>query len=166
MNLVYRKISKEEASKVRELINTVIGGLENPEFFIPYEEWEYEKMFDESYAPLYGAYDGDKLVAMGQLYVQQDMLQEYIKLLGLEGKKVCELGGALCLKEYRKQGIMTHIMGILEGYAKDNHFDYIITMAHPDNIASNQLIHKLGIEYVKTEVVHSGFLRKIYSKKI
>ena len=37
-------------------------------------------MFDEkNYAPLYGAYDGYKLVGMAQLYVSQDMLDDFKK---------------------------------------------------------------------------------------
>ena len=41
-------------------------------------------MFDEeNYAPLYGAYDGDKLVGMAQLYVSQDMLADFKKEFAL-----------------------------------------------------------------------------------
>lgn len=48
------------------LIDIVLGSLENEEYFIPYEKWELDSMFDEKdYAPLYGAYDGDKLVRNG-----------------------------------------------------------------------------------------------------
>lgn len=66
MNLVYKKIEEKDKEQLFKLIDTVLGGLENQEYFIPYEEWELESMFDEeNYAPLYGAYDGDKLVWNG-----------------------------------------------------------------------------------------------------
>lgn len=68
MNLVYKKIEEEDKEKVFSLIETVLSGLENKEYFIPYEQWELDSMFDEeNYAPLYGAYDGDKLVRNGSI---------------------------------------------------------------------------------------------------
>ena len=58
----------------------LFGGLENKEYFIPYEKWELESMFNEKdYAPLWGAYDGNKLVGMAQLYVSQKMLEDFKK---------------------------------------------------------------------------------------
>ena len=51
--LEYKKIDKKDEQQVRDLINTVLGGLERKEYFIPYEEWELNSLFDENYAPLY-----------------------------------------------------------------------------------------------------------------
>lgn len=66
MNLVYKRIEEKDKEQLFKLIDTVLGGLENQEYFIPYEKWELDSMFDEkNYAPLYGAYDGDKLVRNG-----------------------------------------------------------------------------------------------------
>ncbi len=68
MELVYKKVEEKDKDQVFKLINTVLGGLENQEYFIPYEEWELNSMFDEeNYAPLYGAYDGEKLVRNGSV---------------------------------------------------------------------------------------------------
>ena len=64
--------------KIKEVKNEWFSNLENPNFFIIFEEWELESMYDESYALLHGAYDGNKLVGMSQLYVKQDLLKEYI----------------------------------------------------------------------------------------
>lgn len=66
MELVYKKITKSEKQQLLTLIDTVLGGLENQEYFIPYEQWELDSMFDEeNYAPLHGAYDENKLVRNG-----------------------------------------------------------------------------------------------------
>jgi len=65
-NLVYKKIEEKDKEQLYSLIDKVLSGLENQEYFIPYEQWEMESMFDEqNYAPLYGAYDEDKLVRNG-----------------------------------------------------------------------------------------------------
>lgn len=164
--IVYKKIEQSDEAKVRNLINEVIQSLEKPEFFIPYEEWEFQRMFDESYAPIYGAYINNELVAMAQLYVDQTMLKEYKEILGLEAKSVCEYGGALCLKEYRRKGIMKNLMNILKEIAIRDKYDYIVTMAHPENVASNEMIQKLGLNFVKTTTVNGGFLRNVYQKPL
>lgn len=68
MNLTYKKIEPKDKEQLFKLINTVLEGLENPEYFIPYEAWELESIFDEeNYAPLYGAYDKEKLVRNGSI---------------------------------------------------------------------------------------------------
>ena len=167
MELVYKKIEEKDKDQLFKLIDTVLGGLPNQEYFIPYEEWEYEAMFDEkNYAPLYGAYDGDKLVGMAQLYVSQDMLKDFKKEFGLTEYQVCELGGNLVLPEYRGNGITTKLQTMLFEIAKERDFDYIISMAHPDNIGSCKTLEKVGLDYVKETILSNGFLRKLYMKKL
>lgn len=66
MKLTYKKIQQKDNAQLFNFIQTVLDGLENKEYFIPYEQWELDSMFDDkNYAPLYGAYDGDKLVRNG-----------------------------------------------------------------------------------------------------
>ena len=149
------------------MIETVLGGLENPDYFIPYEQWELDSMFDEeNYAPLFGAYDGDKLVGMAQLYVSQEMLSGFKKDYALEDYKICELGGNLVLPEYRGRGITTKLQTMLLEIAKTKDFDYIISMAHPDNIGSLKTLEKIGLELIKTTKLSNGFLRTLYMLKL
>ncbi len=66
--LIYKKIEEKDKKQLFNLIDTVLKGLENSEYFIPYEQWEFDSMFDEkNYAPLYGAYDKEKLVRNGSV---------------------------------------------------------------------------------------------------
>lgn len=68
MNLEYKKIEEKDKKQLFNLIDTVLKGLENSEYFIPYEQWEFDSMFDErNYAPLYGAYDKERLVRNGSV---------------------------------------------------------------------------------------------------
>lgn len=167
MDLVYKKIEEKDKEQLFKLIDIVLSGLENQEYFIPYEQWEFDSMFDEvNYAPLYGAYDGDKLVGMAQLYVSQEMLADFKKEFGLEEYKVCELGGNLVLPEYRGNGITTKLQTIELELAKKLGFDYIISMAHPDNIGSCKTLEKVGLNFVKETRLSNGFLRKLYMLKL
>lgn len=165
-NLIFKEIERKDEKQLRNLIKTVLEGLENPKYFIPYADWELDELFNKEYAPLHGAYDGEKLVGMAQLYVKEDFLKEYIDVLGLNGYKVCELGGNLVLPEYRGQGIMYELIKIQAKLAKDMGFDYIISMAHPDNMGSKKSLMKLGLEYVKTTTVNETFLRDIFKMKL
>ena len=161
IKLTYKKIEQKDEDQLRKLIADVLS--ETPdEFFIPYEQWELNSLFDESYAPLYGAYDGDILAGSAQLYVQQEMLQEYKEELGLADKKVCELGGNLVSKDYRGRGIQYKLMKMQCGLARELGFDYIMTMAHPENTASLKNIQKLGLTFVKQTRLSNGFLRDLY----
>ena len=167
MELVFEKVEEKDKEQLFKLIDTVLSGLPNPDFFIPYEQWEYDSMFDEvNYAPLYGAYDGDKLVGMAQLYVSQDMLKDFKEEFGLADSKVCELGGNLLLPEYRGNGITTKLQTIELELAKELGYDYIISMAHPDNVGSCKTLERVGLEYVKETTLSNGFLRKLYMKKL
>ena len=167
MDLVYKKILKKGEEQLFNLIDIVLNGLEDKAYFIPYEQWEIDSMFDEvNYAPLYGAYDGNKLVGMAQLYVSQDMLDDFKKEFNLTEYKVCELGGNLVLPEYRGQGITTKLQTIELNLAKDLGFDYIISMAHPNNVGSCKTLERVGLEFVKETTLSNGFLRRLYMKKL
>ena len=167
MELVFKKVEEKDKEQLFELINIVLNGLPDQAHFIPYEQWELESMFDDvNYAPLYGAYDGDKLVGMAQLYVSQDMLNDFKKEFNLTDYKVCELGGNLVLPEYRGMGITTKLQTIELELAKNLGFDYIISMAHPDNIGSCKTLERVGLEFVKETTLSNGFLRKLYMKKL
>lgn len=145
-NLDYKKVEENDKEQVFNIIEIVLNGLENKEYFIPYEQWELDSMFDDkNYAPLYGAYDGDKLVRNGS---------------------ICELGGNLVLPEYRGNGITTKLQTIEMELAKELKFDYIISMAHPDNISSQKTLEKVGLNFVKETRLSNGFLRKLYMKKL
>lgn len=167
MKLIYKKIEKKDREQLFRLIDTVLKGLENPDYFIPYEQWELDSMFDDiNYAPLYGAYDGNKLVGMAQLYVSQDMLKDFKKEYNLTEYKVCELGGNLVLSQYRGNGITTKLQTIELNLAKELGFDYVISMGHPDNIGSCKTLEKIGLDFVKQTTLSNGFQRRLYMKKL
>lgn len=164
--LTFKKITPEYKEQLFDLIEKVLSNIPDGHF-IPYEQWELDSMFDEkNYAPLYGAFDQDKLVGMAQLYVSQEMLAEFKKDFNLEGCKVCELGGNLVLPEYRGQGITTTLQKLQLELAKELGFDYIISMAHPDNIASCKTLEKVGLKFYKTMSVANGFYRNLYMLKL
>ena len=103
---------------------------------------------------------------MAQLYVSQSMLADFKKEFELEDYTVCELGGNLVLPEYRGNGITTNLQRLELELAKNLNFDYIISMAHPDNISSCKTLEKVGLNFVTETRLSNGFLRNIYMLKL
>ena len=103
---------------------------------------------------------------MAQLYVSQDMLADFKKEFKLENYIVCELGGNLVLPEYSGNGITTNLQKMELELAKTLGFDYIISMAHPDNLGSCKTLEKVGLNFVKETRLSNGFLRKLYMLKL
>lgn len=103
---------------------------------------------------------------MAQLYVSQEMLADFKKEFDLESYKVCELGGNLVLPEYRGNGITTKLQTTELKLAQELGFDYIISMAHPNNIGSQKTLEKVGLNFVKETRLSNGFLRKLYMLKL
>ncbi len=94
------------------------------------------------------------------------MLADFKEEFGFTEYKVCELGGNLVLPEYRGRGITTVLQTIEFNLAKELKFDYVISMAHPDNIGSCKTLERVGLEFVKETTLSNGFLRKLYMKKL
>jgi GNAT superfamily N-acetyltransferase len=165
-NLEFKEVPKTDKEQVLGLIGIVISELENKEYFIPYEQWELDSLFDKNYAPIHGAYDGKKLVGIAQLYVKQEMLSELKEVTELTEYVVCVLGGNLILPEYRGFGITTKLQTMQLELAKRQGFDYIISIAHPNNIGSLRTLEKIGLKYLRTTSVANGYLRNVYIKKL
>lgn len=109
-----------------------------------------------------GAYIDGKLVGIAQLYVKQEMLEEFKQAMNIADKKVAEIGGNPILSEARGKGIMFSMIQKQLEDAPCMGFDYVIAMAHPDNIASIKSLKKLGMDYVNTCTVANGHLRETY----
>lgn len=161
--LIYKEIEQKDKGKIFELMDNVINNIERPEFyFIGDKEKELQRIFDLDYVCNLGAYDNEKLVGMTQLYVDQEDLKEYIDILKLERYKVCELGSALVLKEYRNRGIMQNLVRIQKDKAKYLKFNYMISTVHPENIPSNIVFKKSGFSIKKQIMINDKYVRNLY----
>ena len=70
MEIVYRKVEKNEKEQLFTFIDDILSRIKDCNYFIPYDQWELDNMFDEeNYGYVYGAFDTNKLVGMSQLYV-------------------------------------------------------------------------------------------------
>ncbi len=166
-NFVFKRIFKEDEKQVRDLVNNVFENIERKDFLIPWTEEQMNRFFNTDYSFLLGAYDGNKLIAMSQIFTQREIEQEYYDILNIsKSKSICELGGFLVLSEYRNKGIMTKLSKMSCELINELNFDYIISTIHPENIASNKIVQKLDFDLYGTLTTQSGFLRNLYWKKL
>ena len=86
---------------------------------------------------------------------------------GQDVKEIFERKGIeVIMPEYRGRGITTKLQTIELELARELGFDYIISMAHPDNIGRLKTLEKVGLEFVKTTKLSNGFLRSLYMLKL
>lgn len=163
----YKKVLIDDKNKVEDLVKNVIEKLENKEYFIPPFNNEFNEMFNENISIIYGAYDGEKLVAIAKLeLVEKYDVFELKQILNLKNYKVAELGRYLCLLEYRNCGIMQNLQKILIEEAQNLNYQYLVATAHPDNVASNKVIAKGNFELKEVKTLSNGYYRNIYLKDI
>ena len=141
--------------------------LVNPSWFMPFSEENVEKLFEEgSTLVVYGCFIDGELAGISLFDFNEEEFAEMSKLLGVDDKKGAELGGSMVLPAFRGQHIMYDINQALIKEAKEMEIDYFVATAHPDNIASNSSLKKLGMEYKTTITRVNGYLRNVYLLKL
>ena len=65
------------------------------------------------------------------------------------------------MPEYRGKGIMKQLSRILVEEAKTRKYDYLVSVAHPENTASNRGIAATGAKLMKTGYL-GEYLRNMY----
>ena len=161
MVIEYRKIGVSEKQELAKVIYSVQDGLERKEFFVPFSDKEIDAMLDETIAVTYGAYANGKLVGTAQFYFGDEFVDEIKESLGISNALAGEFGGVLVLPEYRGNGIMKQFSHILMNEAKSRNYDYIVSVAHPENIASNKSILAMGAKLMKTDYL-GEYYRNMY----
>lgn len=159
--ITYHKLGPQYRQALADLAAEVVGGLERKDFYVPLSDASIDDMVDPQKAVAYGAFDGEALVGTAQLYLGDSYVDEVASQAGLRGKKVAELGGALVLASYRRRGIMKTLAQLLVAEARAAGYDYVVSTAHPDNIASQKGLLSCGERLVATGTAE-GLPRNIY----
>ena len=90
-----------------------------------------------------------------------EFVDEIKESLGISNALAGEFGGVLVLPEYRGNGIMKQFSHILINEAKSRNYDYVVSVAHPENIASNKSILAMGAKLMKTDYL-GEYYRNMY----
>ena len=141
MNLKY--LSEEEFKQISNIIKEEFqkNTIDNPIVYVDFQSFSNKMV---------GIYLDNVIIGIIKTapFVRQTSLEIYI------------------LPEYRGNGITTKLQTIELELAKKLDFDYIISMAHPNNIGSCKTLEKVGLNFVKETRLPNGFLRKLYMLKL
>lgn len=137
--------------------------LANPSWFMPFSEEVLETLLNEN-SPLvvYGCFIDGTLAGVSLFDTTYEEFSQLAEILGVTDKKVAELGGSMVLPEFRGQHVMYDVNVALMQAAREMGIEYFVATAHPDNIASNSSLKKLGMELKTTITRAGGYLRNVY----
>lgn len=161
------RLTKEHHKEFVEINRIIRNNLVNSSWFMPFSEENLTKTFDDdSTLTIYGTIVDGTLACVSLYDTDEREWIELCDVLGVKSKKVAELGGSMVLPEYRGKNLMQIVNQRLVEVAKESGLEYLVATAHPDNIASNKSLTKLGME-CKTQITRAGkYLRNVYMMKL
>ncbi len=159
-----RHLTKDDRKSFDEINSTVLGGLKNKEWFIPFDK--DAPVLEEDHDYFLGWFDGDKLVAISALIFDEDFVGALSEMIGIKGKKVVEVGYSMVMPEYRGQNLMLKLNKELVRHARDMGYEYAVATVHPDNVASRTSTETLGFKLHSRFMREEKFLRNLYFMKL
>ncbi len=159
-----KQLKLEDKENFLALKKMVLDGLEHKDWFV--DAATDDGWLTPQHDVLFGKFDGDKLIGVSGLLLDSSFYGELQEALGLQDKKITEMGVSLVLREYRGQNIMYQINKQAIEKAKELGYEKIVATAHPENSASCKSIEKSGF-VKKGEIKRKGkYLRNIYLLEI
>lgn len=144
----------------------IVANLPREDFLIPMTPEEYEDTFVDGSADIvYGLFDQDELIATSSLLHDVRAYSEQPEVADILKHRCAEIGECMVLPSHRGQGLMLQLNQLLKKDAQRLGIEYMLATAHPENVASNTSLRKLGFQLVKTFDRH-GYLRNLYTMKV
>lgn len=159
--MITRQLTIKDKQLFNEFNKKILDVITNSEWFIPFSP-DDEQVLMPDHDLFLGIFDGEKLVAISGLILTETFYGEIRDVLGLQGKKIAEVGGSMVLPEYRGQDLMLKINKMLVELAREQGYEHLVATVHPDNVASRTSAETLG--FVKKDcIMRKGrFLRNVY----
>ena len=154
-------------NEILQLQDEVILSLENPLLL----RKNTPEMFVDCLTPpnyTIGVKSGDKLIALGVLYLPKDNEEDLSHLLigvDLTGKKSANYKLCMVAKDYRGNGLQVALGKMLEDKAKEYGINLLCATVSPDNFYSRNNMLKLGYTFNTTLPKYNG-VRDIFYKFI
>lgn len=163
-----KRLDKSNQQDFIEFNRVIANNLQNPKWFIPFSQENLLHTFDEgSSLVVYGAFVGGVLACISLFDTNWAEFEEVALAIGIDKKrKGAELGGCMVLPSFRGKNLMFEVNKALISVAKEMGIEYFVATAHPDNVASNRSLQKLGMEQKKTIIRCGEYLRNVYFLEI
>lgn len=159
-----KRLDQSHHNDFLKINNTILKTLTNTEWYIPMSEYNAQHIFDDgSTIVVYGAIIDGVLAGVTLIDLDKAEYSDLCDAIGIpEDKKGGELGACMVLPDYRGQNLMYLMNTELIKAAHEMGLDYLVASAHPDNIASNSSLRKIGFE-CKAQLTRCGhYIRNAY----
>ena len=159
-----RRLTKNNQQDFINFNRIIRENLANPKWFMPFSEENMTHTFDEGNTlVVYGVFVDGVLAAISLFDTNYEEFKELSLAVNVSPKKKgAELGGSMVLPEYRGQNLMLDVNNALLNVAKEMGIDYFVATVHPDNIASNRSVQKMGMQLKTTITRTGGYERNVY----
>lgn len=160
------KLSHKHLPNLKQIIDITLKNIQNADWFIPLDPGNIDNIFDINICEIYGVFDNDELLAISGLFWDESDYADIKQILNIADKKVAEIAECITLPKARGNNYMLTLNKLLLQKAKEKGYEYVIATAHPDNIASNKSLTKLGMTTNNQFMRYDKYLRNIYRIKI
>ncbi len=156
-----RCLTPEDRRYHEAMTAQIVDTLASTEYLIPMTREEYDDTYTKDNEDVvYGIFEADKMVATSSLLHDVRAYVGNMELSGVLKHRCVEIGECMVLPEYRGRGFMYRLNYIIKEEARRQGAEYMLATAHPDNIASNRSLFRLGYKLVK-EFSRSGYRRNL-----
>ena len=160
-DMTLRCLTPDDMMAHKDMSGFIFDALPDKELLIPMTDEEYMDTYtDESNDVVYGIFHDGRLIATSSLlhdvraYECNKELEEILK------HPCIEIGESMVLPEYRGNDFMFRLNVLIKNEAARQGTRYMLATAHPDNIASNKSLKKLGYKIIK-EFTRAGKRRNL-----
>lgn len=147
--MIIRKLNDNDVQKFCNLIINMYSNLENLEWFspMPFDYENVKNMINKERFYVVGAFEGDKLIAVGSLDYKCGKLIGKIDLpKECNTEKLVEMAFTMVHSEHRGKGIMKMLLAHLLEKIKIDGFEWAFGKVHKDNLASSTSLIRKGFE--------------------
>ena len=164
--MLLRRCTKDNLPDVIELNETIYAGLTDKTMLRHNSPEMLASCLEEPNTTL-GIYDDKLLVAIGVLYVPQQLEEDHFHDLNLQGNFLSANQKLFLVRnDYRGKGLQQQLIQELEKIAIQQGFNLLCTTCAPNNTYSINNFLKEGYVYAKTEQKYGGLTRNLYYKII
>ncbi len=160
----YRRLNENDIEIFYNINQEIAQYITCKEWFSPFSIDSVKRMLGkESTHVVYGCFVDGELAGVSLFDYDKEQCRWLSTAVNARPQKWgAEVGGSIVLPKFRGQNIMFEINDLLIKEAKKMGVDYFVATAHPDNIASNSSLKKLGLEYKTLITKSNGSLRNVY----
>ncbi len=159
-----RRLTHDDMEEFLAICREIEEVIANPDWFHAFSRETAEFFFgpDNTHV-IYGCFV-DGILAGVSLYDYDQVQHAWISdPCGVAPEALgAEIGGSMVRPAFRGQNIMYEINARLIEEAKKQGLSYFVATAHPDNVASNFSLKKLGLRFVTTGINPNGIIRNLY----